>query len=59
MSGLMPEGRIQLRRKRDLEEGRRLNRFLQKWLSYCLRHGHQFGECSETAEASVDYCAQY
>ena len=59
MSGLMPEGRIEIRRKRDLEEGRRLNRFLQKWLSYCLRQGHQFGECSETAEALVDYCEQY
>ncbi len=59
MSGLMPGGRIEIRRKRDLEEGRRLNRFLQKWLSYCLRQGHQFGECSETAEPPVDYCAQY
>ncbi len=59
MSGLMPEERIEIRRKRDLEEGRRLNRFLQKWLSYCLHQGHQFGECSEMTEALVDYCAQY
>jgi uncharacterized protein YqiB (DUF1249 family) len=59
MSGLMPEGRVEMRRRRDLEEGRRLNRFLQKWLSYSLRQGHQFGERSENAEAPVDYCAQY
>lgn len=59
MSGLMPEGRIQTRRRRDLEEGRRLNRFLQKWLSYCVRQGHQFGDCSEPSEAPADYCTQY
>jgi len=42
MSGLMPEGRLEIRRTRDLDEGRRLNRFLNKWLSYCLRQGHTF-----------------
>ena len=41
MSGLMPEGRLEVRRTRDLDEGRRLNRFLNKWLNYCLRQGHQ------------------
>ncbi|ASJ74964.1 DUF1249 domain-containing protein [Granulosicoccus antarcticus] len=59
MSGLMPEGRIEIRRRRDLEEGRRLNRFLQKWLSYCLRQGHQFGEHSASIEVPADYCEQY
>lgn len=59
MSGLMPEGRIEIRRRRDLEEGRRLNRFLQKWLSYCLRQGHQFGERSPAVELPVDYCEQF
>ncbi|MGQ7844942.1 DUF1249 domain-containing protein [Granulosicoccus sp. 3-233] len=60
MSGLMPEGRIEVRRTRDLEEGRRLNRFLNRWLAYCLRQGHQFGDRQDTpAMAADDYCAQY
>ena len=58
MSGLLPEGRIEIRRTRDLDEGRRLNRFLHKWLSYCLRQGHVFSTercpvCQET-----NYCTQ-
>lgn len=60
MSGLMPDGRVdEERRTRDLEEGRRLNRFLNRWLSYCLRQGHQFGGCHEEAAKAPDYCAQY
>lgn len=59
MSGLMPEGRVEVRRTRDLEEGRRLNRFLNRWLSYCLRQGHQFDGREETAVRAPDYCAQY
>ena len=42
MSGLLPGSRHEIRRTRDLEEGRRLNRFLNKWLRYCLRQGHGF-----------------
>ena len=42
MSGLLPGCRIEARRTRDLDEGWRLNRFLERWLSYCLRQGHGF-----------------
>jgi len=42
MSGLLPEGRLEVRRTRDLEEGWRLNRFLNIWLGYCIRQGHGF-----------------
>lgn len=59
MSGLMPEGRIEVRRTRDLDEGRRLNRFLNRWLSYCLRQGHSFSEAAEPVTATADYCTQY
>ncbi|NND90913.1 MAG: DUF1249 domain-containing protein [Granulosicoccus sp.] len=58
MSGLMPEERMVSRRTRDLEEGRHLNRFLKKWLSYCLRQGHGFGKQLEPVEPAVDYCTQ-
>ena len=58
MSGLLPEGRVAVRRTRDLEEGRRLNRFLNKWLRYCLRQGHGFSEESSTPLQETDYCAQ-
>lgn len=59
MSGLMPAGRAAERRTRDLEEGRRLNRFLNRWLSYCLRQGHQFCSHEEASPKARDYCAQY
>lgn len=59
MSGLMPEGRIEIRRTRDLEEGRRLNRFLRKWLAYCLRQGHSFTEHRKEPSELQSYCAQY
>jgi len=42
MSGLIPAGRSVSRRTRDLDDGYRLNRFLNKWVSYCLRQGHGF-----------------
>lgn len=42
MSGLIPAGRTESRRTRDLDDGYRLNRFLNKWVSYCLRQGHGF-----------------
>lgn len=44
MSGLIPSMRSELRRTRDLTDGHRLNRFLHKWVSYCLRQGHGFSE---------------
>lgn len=59
MSGLMPEGRIEVRRTRDLDEGRRLNRFLNKWLSYSLRQGHQFVlEPVNSPKVDAVYCTQ-
>lgn len=53
MSGLIPSRRAELRRTRDLDDGYRLNRFLQKWMSYCLRQGHSFTnehECVDTTD---------
>ena len=44
MSGLIPSIRTESRRTRDLDDGYRLNRFLHKWVSYCLRQGHCFGD---------------
>lgn len=59
MSGLMPEGRIVSRRVRDLDEGRRLNRFLGKWLNYCIRQGHGFpGAAAMQEPADSGYCTQ-
>jgi len=40
MSGLLQGTRHGPLRTRDLTEGYRLNRFLQKWIRYCLRQGH-------------------
>lgn len=42
MSGLIPASKTESRRTRDLDNGYRLNRFLHKWVSYCLRQGHGF-----------------
>ncbi|MFK7891750.1 MAG: DUF1249 domain-containing protein [Granulosicoccus sp.] len=59
MSGLLPAGRLEARRTRDLDEGRLLNRFLNRWLSYCLRQGHGFSaESVRIAELVEPYCAQ-
>lgn len=58
MSGLLPEGRFAERRTRDLEEGQRLNRFLHKWLSFCLTQGHSFSEQPVSAEVLSAYCTQ-
>lgn len=58
MSGLLPQGRIVERRTRDLEEGRRLNRFLNRWLSYCLRQGHRFSTQPLPLENIESYCTQ-
>lgn len=42
MSGLLQGMKHGPLRRRDLHEGYRLNRFLSKWLRYCLRQGHSF-----------------
>jgi len=49
MSGLIPSRRAEMRRTRDLNDGYRLNRFLHKWVAYCLRQGHGF----ETAQTGI------
>ncbi len=42
MSGLIHGVRHEQRRVRNLEEGWVLNRFLYKWLKYCLYRNHSF-----------------
>jgi len=32
----------------------RVNRFLQKWLGFCLRHGHSFSPAREQFDEAVD-----
>lgn len=54
MSGLIPSMRNESRRTRDLTDGYRLNRFLHKWVSYCLRQGHGF----ETDSQGVAHATQ-
>jgi len=54
MSGLIPAARNEKRRTRDLSDGYRLNRFLHKWVSYCLRAGHGFELVSEQTPALVE-----
>ena len=34
------------------DEKWRINRFLQKWLGYCLRQGHRFAPAKDSAELS-------
>ena len=58
MSGLLPEERLEVRRTRDLDNGERLNHFLHRWLSYCLRQGHCFGEHKVADEMLDAYCTQ-
>lgn len=61
MSGLLPEGRFEERRTRDLGQGQRLNQFLYRWLSYCLTQGHSFSEqpvSADRAELLQAYCSQ-
>lgn len=51
MSGLIHGRRHEQRRRRDLDEGWILNRFLYKWIRYCLHRGHRFsGEGSMVAD---------
>ncbi len=49
MSGLIPSIRKDIRRTRDLQEGYHLNRFLHKWVGYCLRQNHSFALDAEQA----------
>ncbi len=42
MSGLIHGQRHEQRRVRDLDGGWILNRFLYKWIRYCLYRGHSF-----------------
>lgn len=49
MSGLISSCRVESRRVRDLVNGYRLNRFLNKWLRYCLRQGHGFPPSGRSA----------
>lgn len=42
VSGLIDTRRQDVRRVRRLDASWRLNRFLFKWLRYCLRQGHRF-----------------
>ena len=56
MTGLLPEGRFATRRTRDLEHGQRLNHFLHRWLSYCLRQGHCFAEHAVSEDMVDAYC---
>lgn len=44
MSGLLQGLRHGPQRRRDLDQGYKLNRFLHKWISYCLWQGHSFRE---------------
>lgn len=52
MSGLIHGHRHEQRRVRDLDEGWILNRFLYKWIRYCLHRGHRFSaqECSADSQ---------
>ncbi len=58
MSGLLPEGRFAERRTRELNDTQRLNYFLHRWLSYCLRQGHSFSDCPVPEETLNIYCTQ-
>jgi len=56
MSGLLPGYRFEPRRTRDLEENMHLNRFLNRWLRYCLGQSHSFdneGEIPGTAPRAM------
>lgn len=52
MSGLLPGETGEERRVRDLDEGHRLNRFLNRWLDYCLERGHGFEGARRRARPS-------
>ena len=54
MSGLLPGETSEARRVRDLDEGHRLNRFLNRWLDYCLERGHGFEGARRRARSDAD-----
>ncbi|MCB1757286.1 MAG: DUF1249 domain-containing protein [Gammaproteobacteria bacterium] len=54
MSGLIHGKRHEQRRVRDLDEGWILNRFLYKWIKYCLLRGHRFSGLPDTAKLSPE-----
>ncbi|MDO6459828.1 DUF1249 domain-containing protein [Granulosicoccaceae sp. 1_MG-2023] len=53
MSGLIHGRRHEQRRRRDLDEGWVLNRFLHKWIRYCLHRGHRFDERSDAVAGTA------
>jgi len=53
MSGLIHGRRHEQRRVRDLDGGWILNRFLYKWIKYCLYRGHCF-DIAPTASSTSD-----
>ncbi|PID59935.1 MAG: hypothetical protein CSB44_12315 [Gammaproteobacteria bacterium] len=62
MTGLLPssrrDARGEPRRRRDLGEGMRLNRFFNRWLAYCLRQGHSFDVEGALREGATNQSAQ-
>ena len=53
MSGLLPGETLETRRTRDLDEGHRLNAFLDRWLAYCLRQGYVFDSMDASRVVSM------
>ena len=53
VTGLIRTGRSDQRKSRNLDESWRLNRFLHKWVSYCIRQGHGFDGARTEAEGAV------
>lgn len=54
MSGLIHGHRHEQRRVRDLDDGWILNRFLYKWIKYCLYRGHRFPSLPDTGVVRVE-----
>lgn len=42
------------RRRRELDESLRMNRFLERWLRYCLAQGHGFGAADRAGSIGSD-----
>ncbi len=51
LRGQREAGRNRWRRDSSLDDKWRINRFLQKWLGYCLRQGHRFRAAPDDAFA--------
>ncbi len=55
MSGLLQGLKHGPLRRRDLDKGYRINRFLYKWSRYCLNQGHSFAPgCYHTRPSVVE-----